>query len=89
MTRNFIRNLIAHTIANVTGEDLAEILKVGTIEVDTRDWEQIFGRLESTLDLTSGEMMSTGRAIDLDALARLLAARLGSQSMTGVQPVAR
>jgi len=78
MTRSFIRNLIVQTIANVTGEDIDEILEADNIEVDSRDWEQIFGRIESTLDLTSGEMLSTGRTIDIDTLADGIFGRLRS-----------
>ena len=78
MTRSFIRNLIVQTIANVTGEDIDEILEADNIEVDSRDWEQIFGRIESTLDLPSGEMLSTGRTIDIDTLADAIFGRLRS-----------
>lgn len=76
MTRNFIRNLIVCTIANVTGDDIEEVLDAEVVELDTRNWEQIFGRLEATLDVTSGWLLSTERSIDIDALARTLDERL-------------
>lgn len=76
MTRDFVRNFIVHTIANVTGEDIQDVEAAGDIEVDSRDWEQIFGRIEATLDLTSGEMLALDRVIRIEPLSIELHRRL-------------
>jgi len=76
MTPVFILQLIIHTICNVTGEDPTDIAALGRVELNTRDWEQVFSRLEATLDIDTGMLSSRERTICLDALTRALYAKL-------------
>jgi hypothetical protein len=76
MTPTFIRQLIIHTICNVTGEEPKDIVALDEVELNTRDWEQIFSRLEATLDIHTGMLTSTERSISIDALMRALHAKL-------------
>lgn len=76
MTPVFILQLIIHTICNVTGKDPADIVALGWAELNTRDWEQVFSRLEATLDIDTGMLSSRERTICLDALTRALHAKL-------------
>lgn len=76
MTPTFLRHLIIYTICNVTGEEPKDIVALNEVELNTRDWEQIFSRLETTLDIHAGMLTSTERSISIDALMRLLHAKL-------------
>lgn len=76
MTPQFVRNLIIHVICAVTGEEHDDILALEEVELDTRDWEQIFSRLEATLDVQTGLLTSPQRSIRIDALTADLHARL-------------
>lgn len=76
MTPTFIRQLIIQTICNVTGEEPKDIVTLDEIELNTRDWEQIFSRLEATLDIHTGMLTSTERSISIDVLMRALHAKL-------------
>lgn len=76
MTPVFIRQLIIHTICNVTGKDHTDIDTFPPVELNTRDWEQVFSRLEATLDIDTGMLSSRERAICVDALAHVLRAKL-------------
>ncbi|MBH8613438.1 DUF6137 domain-containing protein [Pseudomonas mohnii] len=76
MTPHFIRQLIIHTICNVTGEPPENITAKNRIELNTRDWEQIFSRLEATLDIQTGMLTSTERSISIDALTPVLHAKI-------------
>lgn len=82
MTLDFIRNLIIHTICNVTGEDPDDITSLAVVDLDTRDWEQVFSRLEATLDISTGMLMSRRRSIEVDALAADLYAMLAGDIIT-------
>ena len=81
MTPEFIRQLIIHTICNVTGEEPKAIVALDRIELNARDWEQIFSRLEATLDIHTGMLTSTKRSISIDALLRALHAKLAGDSI--------
>ncbi|MBJ7311493.1 DUF6137 domain-containing protein [Rugamonas sp. CCM 8940] len=76
MTPNFLRQLIIHTICNVTGEEPKDIVALDEVALDTRDWEQIFSRLEAALDIHLGMLTSSQRSISIDALMRMLHAKL-------------
>jgi Family of unknown function (DUF6137) len=76
MTPTFIRQFIIYTICNVTGEEPKDIVTLDEVELNTRDWEQIFSRLEATLDIHTGMLTSTERSISIDALMRTLHAKL-------------
>ncbi|RDU96303.1 DUF6137 domain-containing protein [Trinickia dinghuensis] len=76
MTSTFIRQLIVHTICNVTGEEPKTIVALDEVELNTRDWEQVFSRLEATLDIHTGMLSSTSRSISIDALADSLDTKL-------------
>lgn len=76
MTLHFIRRLIIHTICNVTGELQKDVMALDRVELSTRDWEQVFSRLEATLDIHTGMMSSAERTISIDKLAGVLHARL-------------
>jgi CBS-domain-containing membrane protein len=82
MTPHFIRQLVIHTICNVTGETPESITSLDRVELNTRDWEQVFSRLETTLDIQTGMLTSTERAISIDALTRVLLARLTDNIIT-------
>lgn len=82
MTLSFVRNLIIQTLCNVTGDDLEEIQSAKRVKLDTRDWEQVFGRLEASLDLVTGELTSARRTLDIDALARAIHRRLADTEAT-------
>lgn len=69
MTLYFIRHLIIHTICNVTGEPYEAVDKLHQVPLDTRDWEQVFTRLEATLDIQTGMLMSPERSIFIDTLS--------------------
>lgn len=76
MTPFFIRQLIIQTICNVSGTDHADIAARDRVELDTRDWEQLFSRLEATLDIDTGMLFARERTICLDSLTRALHAKL-------------
>jgi hypothetical protein len=80
MSPSFVRQLIIHTICNVTGEEPEDILALDVLEVNTRDWEQIFSRLEATLDINTRLLTAATRTIDIDALAAELHARLSGHA---------
>jgi len=82
MTPHFIRQLVIHTICNVTGETPKDIAALNRVEMNTRDWEQVFSRLEATLDIQTGMLTSFERAISIDALVRVLHARLTDDIIT-------
>jgi Family of unknown function (DUF6137) len=76
MTPTFLRQLIIYTICNVTGEEPQDIVALDEVKLSTRDWEQIFSRLEAILDIHTGILTSTERSISIDALTRALHAML-------------
>src|ERR1700737_3134481 len=76
MTPTFIRQLIIYTICNVTGEETKDIAALDEVELNIRDWEQIFSRLEATLDIHTGMLTATERSISIDALMRALHSKL-------------
>jgi hypothetical protein len=76
MTPVLIRQLIIHTVCNVTGKDPTEIVALDLLQLNTRDWEQVFSRLEATLDIDTGMVSSHERAICLCALTHALRAKL-------------
>ena len=78
MTLALIRQLIIHTICNVTGKNPTDIVPLAPVELNTRDWEQVFSRLEATLDIDTGMLSSRERAICIDALTHALHAKLAS-----------
>ncbi|OWQ86239.1 hypothetical protein CDN99_20605 [Roseateles aquatilis] len=82
MTPNQLRQLIIHTVCNVTGEEPEEILAHETVTLDTRDWEQVFSRLEATLDIDSGLLAGPRRSFEIDELTRDLHARLSGAAGT-------
>lgn len=82
MNLYFIRQLIIHTVCNVTGEAPDEVKALDRVELNTRDWEQLFSRLEATLDIQTGLSTSVERAFSIDALARTLYAKLGDPPIT-------
>ena len=82
MTPHFIRQLVIHTVCNVTGETPKEVTALDRIELNTRDWEQVFSRLEATLDIQIGMLTSAERSISIDALMRVLHARLTDSIVT-------
>lgn len=76
MTHAFIRQLIIHTICNVTGEKPKDIATLNEVVLSTRDWEQVFSRLEATLDIHTSMLSSTERSISVEALTRALHGKL-------------
>jgi len=76
MTPTFLRQLIIYTICNVTGEQPQDIVVLDKVELNTRDWEQVFSRLEAVLDVHTGMLISTGRSVSINALTHLLHAKL-------------
>ncbi|RON07321.1 hypothetical protein BK659_18740 [Pseudomonas brassicacearum] len=82
MTPHFIHQLIIYTICNVTGETPENVTALDRVELNTRDWEQVFSRLEATLDIQTGMLTSAERSISLDALMRVLHARLTDDIIT-------
>lgn len=76
MTLHFIHQLVIHTICNVTGESAEDVTAPDRIELNTRDWEQIFSRLEATLDIQTGMLTSTERSLSIDALILELHAKI-------------
>lgn len=82
MTPYFIRQLVIHTICNVTGAPPKEVTALDTVELDTRDWEQVFSRLEAMLDIQTGMLTSAERSFSIDAIVRVLHARLTDDIVT-------
>jgi CBS-domain-containing membrane protein len=82
MTPHFIHQLVIYTICNVTGETHKNVTALDRVELNTRDWEQVFSRLEATLDIQTGMLTSAERSISLDALMRVLYARLADDIVT-------
>ena len=82
MTPTFLRQLIIYTICNVTGEEPEDIVALDTVELNTRDWEQIFSRLEATLDIHTGMLTSAERTISVDALVRSLQTKLSGDILS-------
>jgi len=82
MTPHFIRQLIIHTICNVTGEPPKNVTSQDRVELNTRDWEQVFSRLEAALDIQTGMLTSAERSISIDALTRVLHTRLTDDTFT-------
>lgn len=76
MTPLFIRQLITHTISNVTGKEPRDISSLDKVELSTRDWDQVFSRLEAILDIDTGLLTSTERSLSVEALTRVLHAKL-------------
>ncbi|CAB3693854.1 hypothetical protein LMG24076_03069 [Trinickia soli] len=76
MTSTFIRQLIIHTICNVTGNEPTEIAALHRVELNTRDWEQVFSRLEAALDIHTRMLTSTERSICIDTLTQTLHAKV-------------
>jgi len=76
MTPTFIRQLIIHTVCNVTGEDPKHIVALNEVVLSTRDWEQVFSRLEASLDIDTGMLTPSERSIAIDLLTRVLHAKL-------------
>lgn len=76
MTPHFIHQLVIHTLCNVTGEPPEAVTALDRVELSTRDWEQLFSRLEATLDIQTGMLTSAERTISIDALVRMLHVRL-------------
>ncbi|NUT77424.1 hypothetical protein HNO86_20465 [Pseudomonas sp. C1C7] len=72
MTLHFIRQLVIHTICNVVGETPEDVTALNKVELNTRDWEQVFSRLEATLDIQTDKLASTERTISIGTLAREL-----------------
>lgn len=82
MTPHFIRQLVIHTICNVTGAPPQEVSALDKVELNTRDWEQVFSRLEATLDIQTGMLTSVERAFSIEALMHVLHARLTDNIVT-------
>lgn len=82
MTPHFIRQLIIHTICNVTGESPKDVIALDRVVLNTRDWEQVFSRLEATLDIQTGMMIYAERSISIDALACVLHTKLSGDIST-------
>lgn len=82
MTPHFIRQLVIHTICNVTGEPPEQVTALDRVELNTRDWEQVFSRLEATLDIQTGMLSSAERAFSIDELMRVLHTRLTDDMVT-------
>jgi len=70
MTPLFIRNLIIYTIANVTGMSPCKIAPLKEIKLDARDWEQIFSRLEATLDMEILILAPNTRTLSINNLTQ-------------------
>ncbi|SEN01787.1 hypothetical protein SAMN04487857_108195 [Pseudomonas sp. ok272] len=82
MTPHFIHQLVIYTICNVTGETPKNVSALDRVELNTRDWEQVFSRLEATLDIQTGMLTSVERAFSIDALMLLLHTRLTDDIVT-------
>jgi hypothetical protein len=82
MTPYFIRQLVIHTICNVTGETPETISALDRVELETRDWEQVFSRLEATLDIQTGMLTSAERSISIDTVTGILHAGLTGDIVT-------
>ena len=78
MTPHFIRQLIIHTICNVTGASAEEVTHLNSVELNTRDWEQVFSRLEATLDIQTEMLTSVKRGFSIEALTYVLYAKLAN-----------
>lgn len=81
MTPSFIRHLIIHTVCNVTGEEPNDIVARETVELNTRDWEQVFSRLEATLDIHTGLLTSPERSFVIETLTSMLHDKLAGDSI--------
>lgn len=82
MTLHFIRQLVIYTISNVTGASPEEVTALDSVELNTRDWEQVFSRLEATLDIQSGMLTSAERTFYIEALAHNLHAKMTDNVIT-------
>lgn len=82
LTPHFIRHLIIHTICTVTGESYEEVRVLDRVALNTRDWEQVISRLEATLDIQTGMIISAERSISINALASELHAKLSDIIIT-------
>lgn len=82
MTLQFIRQLIIYTISNVTGASPKEVTSLISIKLSTRDWEQVFSRLEATLDIQTGMLTTAERAFDIETLAHALHAKVTDNVIT-------
>lgn len=72
MNQEFIRQLVVHTICNVTGDPPEALTTFGEIALDTRDWEQVISRLEATLDIETGVLASAKRTLSIYEITHLL-----------------
>ncbi len=82
MTPHFIRQLVILTICNVTGAPTKEVKALDRVELNTRDWEQVFSRLESTLDIQTGMLTSLERSFSIDELTCVLHTSLKDNIVT-------
>ncbi len=80
MTPHFTRNLLIDTISNVTGKPPEVIAALEKVMLDTRDWEQVFSRLEATLDIQTGMLTLSERSILIDEATSLMHAGLTSKA---------
>lgn len=65
INENFVKNLVAKCIGDVTGEDYYKILKKSTVKLDRRDYIEIIQRLESILDCTLDMLTLDDYKIDI------------------------
>jgi hypothetical protein len=71
----FIRMLIVKTIADVTGDDAADIARASQIELDARDWEQVVSRLEALFDCTLDLLGQHRHLLDIASVGAEIARR--------------
>ncbi|CAI8991663.1 MULTISPECIES: DUF6137 domain-containing protein [Pseudomonas] len=82
MKPTFIRQLVIHTICNVIGAPPEEVTALDRVELNTRDWEQVFSRLEATLDIQTGMLTSAERSFSIYALTCVLHTKLTDDMIT-------
>lgn len=71
-----IRNFTSSTISNVTGQSWDIIECSHTVELNSRDWEQVFSRLEAALDITTDMLREDGGSCSLSFLTQRVQAKL-------------
>lgn len=72
MTDNFTRQVIIFTICNTTGASPNVVTALDRIELNTRDWEQVFSRLEAMFDVQIDLLTSTDRSFSIELLTHSL-----------------
>ena len=82
LSSGYVRNLIAKTASDTTGEDVDALLRAGRLTIGPRDAIEFIVRVEALFDCTLGRMRYQSLSIEIDLLAQEVLVATG----TGTEP---